>query len=231
MKSDPDLTILLPARNEAGAIGLLLDEIKRKVEVPHTVLVCNNGSTDETESIAVDKGARVIHASQKGKGNTVRAALLHVTTPYVVIIDADCTYPPAHANLVYESLWSHADVAIGCRTFKEKGSMSTINLIGNWLLSLLASVLYRKRVYDVCSGMWGFRKEVLDEFVLTSKGFTLEAELFINVASNGYRLHQVPIVYRKRADGTTTKLRVIDGFKIGWFLLRGRCKMRRQVHH
>ena len=85
-------------------------------------------------------------------------------------------------------------------------------------------MLYKKRIKDVCCGLWGFRKETLDKFYPRSEGFTLEAELFIEVIKHKCRMIQIPINYRSRQDGSKTKLKVWDGFKIGWFLIKRRFK-------
>ncbi len=63
---------------------------------------------------------------------------------------------------------------------------------------------------------------MLSRYKLSSNGFTLEADLFINTVKGKYRLAQIPIEYRARLDGSVAKLSVKDGFKIGWFLIRGR---------
>jgi dolichol-phosphate mannosyltransferase len=212
------LTILLPAHNEAITIGTLLDEIVREIVISHEVLVIDNASTDDTASIALEKGAAVCFVDAKGKGNAVREALRDITTPYVIMMNSDGTYPPAYSHLIYELLGYGHKVVLGCRTFYDKGSMSILNGLGNWALSLGASILYRKRVYDLCSGMWGFNTEVLKSFTLTSTGFTLEADLYINTIRGKHKLVQIPIGYRARPDNSHTKLKLLDGFKIGWFL-------------
>lgn len=218
---NPDLTILLPAHNEADVIGRLLDEIKQEVATPHVVLVCDNLSTDTTARVAAEGGATVVHGPLIGKGNAVRSALPHITTPYVVMMNADYTYSATYVDLIYELLRGSNDVVVGYRSLVESGSMTHTNSIGNWLLSMIASMLYRKRIYDLCSGMWGFRKEALDKFTLTSSGFSLEADLFTNLVKNGCKLEQIPISYRRRMGGAP-KLHVLDGLKIGLFLLRRR---------
>ncbi len=76
---------------------------------------------------------------------------------------------------------------------------------------------------DVCSGMWGFRKESLEKFNLVSNGFTLEADLFVNSIANKCVIFQTPIHYRKRSGGSP-KLKIWDGFKIAWFLVKERFK-------
>ena len=121
-------------------------------------------------------------------------------------------------------LKKNADVVMGYRRCKQTGSMTFINSIGNHVLSFLAGVLYDYWVKDVCTGMWGFRREVLEKYNLTSNGFTLEADLFVNAMKNKNAVRQLPISYRARPDGSHAKLKVRDGFAIGWFLIKSKFK-------
>lgn len=217
-----EITVILPAYNEEQAIGRVIDEI-RSLPIECKILVGDNASTDMTQHIAWGKGVELFYIQEKGKGNVIKVLLRHVDTPYVVMVNADYTYPLSYAMTIHQLLsLSRADVVMGYRNIKEKDSMTLTNSLGNWCLSLLASILYGKRVYDVCTGMWGFKTDGLKKFSLTSEGFTLEADLFTNVIKNKCRVEQIPIAYRARLDGSKTKLKVRDGFKIAWFLIKRR---------
>lgn len=217
-----DLTIILPAYNEERSIGLVIDEI-RALPIECSILVGDNNSTDKTFYEAYNKSITARIIKERGKGNVVQKLIKEVETPYVVMVNADYTYPLKYIQLIYHLLrMEHYDVVIGCRVFKDKGSMSLLNSIGNFLLSLWASILYRKGVSDLCSGMWGFRTDKLKEFSLTSPGFTLEADFFSNAVKHKCKIVQIPIGYRARLDGSKAKLRVWDGLKIAWFLLKRR---------
>jgi len=215
-----DVTILIPALNEEKTIGKVIGE---STERGWIVLVGDNNSTDRTREVAMSRGVTPISVPERGKGHTIRELISHIDTPKTIMIDADYTYPTRDAQRVLETL-EGCDVVIGYRKYRERGSMPFLNVIGNHLLSLLASVLYGRRVHDICSGLWSFRSSMLKEFSLVSGGFTLEADLFVNVVRNKCRLKQIPIGYRARPDGSKPKLRISDGLKIGWFLIKGRFK-------
>ena len=216
-----EVTILLPTYNEEKSIAKVLDEIPASCKI----LMGDGISTDRTRHIARSKGVEPIKIYAKGKGSAIRELIKYVDTPYTIMVNADFTYPLSYSHTIYHLLSkSGADVVIGYRHVKEKDSMSFTNSLGNWLLSLSASVLYEKRVYDVCTGMWGFKTEVLKRFSLTSTHFTLEADLFVNSVRSKCRIEQIPVAYRARLEGSKAKLKVLDGFRIGWFLLRRRFK-------
>ena len=215
------VTVLLPAFNEEKAIGKVIQEIKG-LSLDYGILVVDNKSTNGTKAGATALGVNVLYEGEKGKGNAVRAGFKHIKTPYVVMIDSDFTYPAKHLPEVIRSLDNGADVVIGYRNKRAKGSMSRMNIIGNWGLSMLASILYGVYVRDVCSGMWGFRRSVLSRYKLSSNGFTLEADLFANTIRGKYKLVQIPIEYRARLDDSVAKLSIKDGFKIASFLIKKR---------
>jgi glycosyltransferase involved in cell wall biosynthesis len=212
------LVVILPALNEELAIGKLIDEIHKFTDAD--IIVANNGSTDNTEGIAISKGARVINIKARGKGNAIREAFKLVEYPYCVVMDSDYTYPPKYIPSILAELIDGADIVMGYRLWKKPNSMPLVNSIGNGILSILASIFYRHAIYDTCTGMWGFKKEAIAQFNLTSVGFTLEADLLDNVKYNNHKLVQIPIGYRPRLNGSKAKLRISDGFKIAWYLIK-----------
>src|SRR5574343_230429 len=223
----PKTVILLPALNEELAIGKVLEEIRGEVKTPHFVVVVDNGSTDRTAEIAKGMGATVLTVKVRGKGNGVRngiAALLSEFCPVewdrLVMLDSDFTYPARYIDSVASGL-SESSVVIGVRHTKEEKAMTKINVLGNKVLSGMTSAVYGVRVRDVCSGLWGFRREVLEKFSLTSSGFALEVDFLANAWRNGCRIGQIEIEYRARLDGSKAKLKVKDGLRIGWYIVRG----------
>ncbi len=114
-------------------------------------------------------------------------------------------------------------VVIGSRLRgkRERGAIRPLNLIGNYLLTWLANILYQTRISDLCSGYWGFRREVIRNIVLTAERFQLEAELLTQVAKKGYAIAEIPIYYRHR-EGKAKLGSLKDGIEIGWMLLARR---------
>lgn len=223
----PEITIILPTLNEAKAISKVIQEI-RLLPIKCQIFVVDGLSTDDTPAIALDLGVPVFYEKRKGKGVAFRTVLKHIDTPYIVMIDADGTYPVDAIVSFCEAL-SEYDIVKGDRKWLENGAMTKTHRFGNYMISLLASILFQHRTRDVCSGMWAFRKECLDKFNLTSAGFTLEADLFINTVRTGCTLKELPIEYKKRIQGDKAKLMMRDGFEIGWFLIKRRLQRRKTI--
>lgn len=212
-----DTTFLIPAYNEENSIGILLNEIK--LTYPKSkIIVVDNNSNDNTAKIAKRKGAKLLYEQKQGKGYAITKGFQHVKSKFAVMLDADNTYYPKDARkLLYHLKKNDADVILGSRLNgkREAGSITKLNLFGNHILSLTASLLFCK-VSDVCTGYWAFKKKVIDRILeegINSHGFEIEAELFIKIHNNDFKIIETPISYGNRID--SPKLQSIsDGFKI-----------------
>ena len=225
----PSISIILPARNEELTIGKVIDEIPRQALEREgyqvDVLVVDNNSSDRTKQIAQEKAATVIVEQRRGKGRAMRAAFRKVEADYIFMLDADYTYPATYIPEMVKIL-KHFPVVIGSRLKgqREKGAMRQLNLIGNHLLTWLANILYQTKISDLCTGYWGFRREVIQNISLTAEGFQLEAEILTQLAKKGYVIAEIPIYYRQR-EGKAKLAGLKDGIRIGRMLLSKRFRV------
>jgi glycosyltransferase involved in cell wall biosynthesis len=224
--SQPEILIVLPTLNEEPTIGRVIDEIPRSslegAGYRVKLLVVDGNSTDRTRQIAKSKGAGIVNERRKGKGIAVSRALSTLESDFIFMIDADYTYPAGYIPDMLKLLDEHhAVIGSRMRGRRQKGAMSRLNLVGNYLLSLIATVFYGKKISDVCSGFWGFRGEVIKNLPLRATAFDLEAEIFSQLARRGYSIAEIPIDYRRRS--SPPKLRSLrDGTRIGWALITRR---------
>lgn len=219
------VTVVLPARNEEEAIGPTLRSIPkdtlRTAGYDVQTMVLDGHSDDRTRDIVYKHGgATVVFEEQLGKARALINARELFAGDYVVMLDADGTYPPEAIPRVLAPLaWDEADVVMGARRPQE-GSMSLLHKFGNVLLSSLASLLYGRRCRDLCTGMWGFRSEALHALPLRSHRFELEAEMFALASRLDLRIEEVAIDYLPRKG--SSKLTMSDALRIVWWLLRSR---------
>lgn len=222
------VTLVLPAKDEEAGIGATLRALPLATLAAQgfatEVLVLDGQSRDRTRAIAEAWGARVVGQREPGKGVAVRTARARMRGDFVVMLDADATYPPdAIPGVVDVLARGEADVVLGSRSkgCVAPGAMGRVNAVGNRALSALASVLYLRRCSDVCTGLWGFTGRALRDLPLESRGFELEVELFGRSARAGLRVAEVPVDYLPRRGGTKLS-RTRDGLRIGWWLVRTR---------
>ncbi len=227
-----EVCVILPALNEVGTIGRVIDEIPREEMERRgyqtNIIVIDNGSRDGTGEVAREKGARVIVEPRRGKGIAIRTAFAALSGDFVFILDADYTYPATHIPQMLE-LWEGGyDVVMGSRMRgqREDGAISKLNLIGNRLLVFAANRLYGTSISDLCTGCWSLRGEVVRDLNLAALGFDVEANMFVEIAKKGYRIGEIPIHFRRRT--TPSKLGSLkDGLKIGRMLIKKRFRSRR----
>lgn len=223
----PSITILLPAKNEESGIEATFDSLPigrlRELGYPVDVLVADGRSRDRTRELASRYGARVIQQFGSGKGRAVRHALDLARGDYVVMLDADATYPGQAIPAFVAMLEEGYDVVMGSRFqgLIEDDAMKRVNRIGNRALSLLATTLYGRKCTDVCTGMWAFRRDLVGSLNLTSTHFEVEAELFARSAKAKLKMVELPIRYSKR-EGVTKLGSVRDGIRIGAALFKHR---------
>lgn len=221
------IAIILPSLNEESTIGKVIDEIPMKAlekEGYHvSVVVVDNNSSDRTREIAKEKGASILIEKQKGKGAAVRTGLQAAKADFIFMLDADYTYPATYIPEMLEILRHGPHVVLGTRLRGqcEKGAISLLNMVGNYLLTFMANTLFQTTISDLCTGYVGLRQEVIPNLKLSAKGFEFEAELFTELAKKGYHIAEVPIYYRRR-EGKSKLSNFKDGIKIGLKLITGR---------
>jgi dolichol-phosphate mannosyltransferase len=220
------VAVVIPTLNEERSIGTVIDDVPvgdlRKNGFKTAVYVIDGRSVDHTRDIAVQKGAQVITEQRRGKGVALQTAFRAVEADYVIVVDGDNTYPISVATEMLRLLQTN-DVVIGSRLkgYIEPGAMTRLNVLGNTLLTLLARSLFRTRVTDVCTGLWGFRDDAIRRLELEAQGFEVEADMYSECALKGLSIAEIPIHYRARADHA--KLAALrDGLRIGVFLCRKR---------
>jgi len=219
------VAVLIPTLNEERSIGKVIDAVPvgdlLQDGLETTVYVVDGRSTDHTREIAVEKGAQLILEEHEGKGSAVQTAFKLISADYVIMVDGDDTYPIDEAAEIVRRLQTH-DVVVGSRLKGriEPGAMTRVNIVGNTLLTLFGRLLFYANVSDVCTGLWGFRREAIRRLELGAEGFDLEADLFAECVLKGCSIAEIPITYRARHD--CPKLAVRDGFRIGACLLKKR---------
>lgn len=226
------ITFIIPAFNEEKTIGNVIEKIPYK-ELKERgfrveVIVVDDGSNDNTEKIALSKGAFVIkHKKNEGKGIAVYNAFKNLSqkSEFVVMIDADDTYDPRESVKFIDLLKKNScDVVIGSR-FQgkiEKGAFSAINKFGNIFFTFLVKFAYNIKISDSCSGFIAWKRNVVDDLLKFCRGdgFSIEMEMLTKTKKLNYEIRTVPISYRKRNYGKSTLHPLEDGSKIFFTLLK-----------
>lgn len=216
------LSIILPAKNEAAAIGATVEKIHAQLlETDAEVLVVNDGSTDNTVAVAEAAGARVVHHPySKGNGAAIKTGARAAQGEVLVFMDADGQHDPADIPRLLDKLNQGHDMVVGAR---QKGSQASVGRgLANGLYNRLASWMTGHKVEDLTSGFRAVRADKFREFLyLLPNGFSYPTTSTMAFFRAGYSVAYVPIHAAKRIGKSHIRL-LRDGtrflliiFKIG----------------
>lgn len=191
------ISVVLPAKNEAGAIEQTIKGIKG-LELVHEIIVINDGSTDSTKEIAETAGAKVIsHPYSKGNGAAIKTGARNATGNIIVFMDADGQHDANDILKLIEKIEQGYDLVVGAR---QKGSQASIGRgIANKLYNNLATYMSDHPVEDLTSGFRAVRAEKFREFIyLLPNGFSYPTTSTMAFFRAGYSVSYVPIHAAKR---------------------------------
>jgi GT2 family glycosyltransferase len=163
--------------------------------------------------IAKNIGAEIAFQDGVGKGNAIAKALEHISlgVKYVVLTDADYTYPAEYVPEMMEILENNPQVGMVCgNRFSgelEPKAVRSSFYFGNKLLAFAHSLFNGVSMHDPLTGLRVIRAELLRDWAVKSQGFDIEVELNRRVERKGYTIVEVPIRYRQRLGEKKLKMR------------------------
>lgn len=211
------IAVLIPCYNESKTIKKVVEDFKG-ILPEATIYVYDNNSTDGTDMIARDAGAKVRYEFQQGKGNVIRRMFRDIDAECYIMADGDDTYPAETAremvNLVLEK---KVDMVVGDRlssTYFSENKRPFHNF-GNSLVRKSINILFKNDIKDIMTGYRAFSYQFVKTFPVLSKGFEIETEMSIHAVDKNMYVEDVIINYRDRPKGSESKLNTYsDGFKV-----------------
>jgi dolichol-phosphate mannosyltransferase len=204
--------IIIAAMNEEEGIGLTISEFQEYLGYPN-VLVVDGRSIDRTVEVAKTLGAIVVFQDGQGKGDAIAKALVFsdLLFDYVVITDADYTYPAEYVPEMIRILNENPDVGMVCgNRFNgdvDPEALHNIFHLGNRVISWWHNVFNGVHLEDPLTGLRVVRSGILRGWKVKSKGFDIEVELNHHVERQGYAIVEIPIHYRQRVGEKKLKVR------------------------
>jgi glycosyltransferase involved in cell wall biosynthesis len=206
------IQVIIAALNEEPGIGLTIVELSENLHPKH-VLVVDGNSSDRTVEIAKNCGANILLQDGFGKGDAISKALkfADLNVDYVVLTDADYTYPAEYVPEMIEILEQNPHVGMVCGN-RFNGHLDTKALrsafyFGNRFLAFVHNMLNGVALRDPLTGLRVIRAEILKDWSVKSKGFDVEVELNHQVERKGFEIIEVPIKYRQRLGEKKLKIR------------------------
>ncbi len=216
------VSLVLPAYNEESAVGNVVCEFRNALEatgLPFEILVVDDGSSDRTADVASDAGATIVRSPQNlGYGIALRRGIVASRYPYVLICDADGTYPPSAIEDLIR-LAEHFNMVVAARTgrqFRGRG----VRALARTGLRVFSSFVVGRRIPDVNSGYRIFRKApCVGYFGMLSPGFSFTTGLTLAMISDARAVAFVPVDYAKRIGSSKVRF-VRDTLRITQVLIQ-----------
>ena len=213
--SIPDLSIVIPALNEAENLRLLLPLIREVIDelgVRAEIIVVDGGSSDDSKSVVTQLNARLVEQTERGYGGALLAGFAAASAPYIATMDADLSHPPVFLKDFWQER-SYSEVLIASRYVAGgQADMAMGRRILSTLLNRTYALLLGLKLRDLSSGFRMYDRKVLRTLDLRARDFDVLEEILVRIYINGGRIREVPFHYQARQSGKShAKL-----IKFGW---------------
>jgi glycosyltransferase involved in cell wall biosynthesis len=210
-----DVAVVIPAFNEHNGVGPTVDRVRAALAgtpLSFEIVVIDDGSTDATAEQAERHGGRVIRLPENGGyGAALKTGILQSRSEYVLIIDADGTYPPETIPALLARM-KDADMAVGARAANDT-SIARARRPAKKVLSLLASYLAGRCIPDLNSGLRVMRRSVLMEFLhILPSGFSFTTTITLALLCNNYLVTYLPIACAPRVGSSKLRAKEFTAF-------------------
>ena len=221
--SAPEVSVVMPCLNESLTLGTCIQKALATFKsrgINGEVIVADNGSTDGSQAIAIDLGARVVPVQTKGYGSALRTGIAAARGRLVVMGDSDDSYDFTQLGDFVDKLNDGFDLVMGNR-FQggiRPGAMPLLHrYLGNPGLSWLGRLFFKCPVGDFQCGLRGFRKEAIDRLQLRTLGMEFSTEMVVKATLFNLRIAEIPTTLSPDGRDRAPHLRT---WRDGWRYLR-----------
>ena len=218
-----ELSVVMPCLNEAETLAVCIDKAHAALAangIAGEVVIADNGSTDGSQEIAEEHGARLVPVPVRGYGAALNAGILAAHGKYVLMGDADDSYEFQHIPRFLAALRGGADLVMGNR-FKggigPKAMPPLHKYLGNPVLSFLGRTLFHAPIGDFHCGMRAFSKDAYERLALRTTGMEFASEMVVKASLMGQTIVEVPTTLQKDGRSRPPHLKT---WRDGWRHLR-----------
>ncbi len=193
-----ELSVVMPCLNEAATVGICVKKAIDALEkhgIRGEVIIADNGSTDGSQQIAREMGARVVPVERRGYGSALQTGIAAALGQFVLMGDADDTYDFSQLNEFVDKLREGYDLVMGNR-FRGKilpGAMPPLHrYLGSPVLTGLGRLFFKSSVRDFHCGLRAFRKDAIERLGLRTMGMEFASEMIVKAAAFGLRVTEIP---------------------------------------
>jgi hypothetical protein len=218
-----EVSVVMPCLNEARTVAWCVAKAQTclaRLGVSGEVIVADNGSTDGSQDIARQHGARVVNVQRKGYGSAIQGGIAAAAGKFIIMGDADDSYDFTQLDPFIERLRQGDDLVMGNR-FKggiKPGAMPWLHrYIGNPILTGILNLFFCTPIGDAHCGLRGFRKDAYERLGLTTPGMEFASEMVVKASLHKQKISEVPTTLSPDGRNRPPHLR---SFRDGWRHLR-----------
>jgi len=193
-----ELSIVMPCLNEAETLATCIGKARDYLErhkIAGEVLIADNGSSDGSQEIATNSGARVVPIPERGYGSALRGGIAAAKGQYIIMGDADDSYDFTNLSPFLEKLRQGYDLVMGNR-FQggiKPGAMPVLHkYLGNPVLTWLGRLFFGSPCGDFHCGLRGFSKRAIEQLNLRTTGMEFASEMVVKASLYGLKITEVP---------------------------------------
>ncbi len=219
--------LVIPVFNEAENLPLLFSRLE-KLLLKANIIFVDNGSTDGSlQLLKAFSGAHIIsHVHNEGYGASIKDGIEAGKNSHIVIMDADCEYPPECIPDLLQAMEHHEIVYASRFLQSAAGTMPWLKAKGNQMVSEAFNILFHQQVTDLYTGCKALRRQCLKNIKLEQPGFEHVLELSAKLAVQGYRIHEIPVKFSPRQNGQSKMRHVAETAKFFYWLLQYRYQLK-----
>lgn len=222
-----DVSIVIPTREEAANITLVLDELGAAMSASpyaYEVIIVDEHSKDKTDEIAARYPfVKVIYNTNgPGKGAALRCGFDIARGQYMVMMDADYSHDANDLPAMIETAKRTNGLVVGSRIYGGSAEYTPVRAFGNIMLTYLFGVCHGRFLSDALNGFKAFQRDIYDHFEYTSKAFEIEIELLANALRMGRTITEIPSHERARFGGVPKSSVIRHGTRFAWRILAER---------
>jgi len=216
------VSVIIPTLNEAGNILEALITIDKELAYPKEIIVVDGDSTDGTKEIVKDANCRLIVEPRRGYGIALRIGMKHAKGDVVVMVDGDGTYEVKHINrLLDKMIKNNAELCLATRMYDPNKAMGLMNFVGNKVITFCFNMLYKQSLSDSQSGFRAISHSAIEKVDLSEEDMAFATEMLVKFAKKGFKMVEIPTVYKTRKYGKTKLRKLKSGIEIFTTMFRG----------
>ena len=218
---EPDrIDVIVPVFNEEEGLPEFLERITN-LDLTLNLICIDNASTDNSLTLLKEAGGIEIieHTTNEGYGASLRDGMRAATAEKIIIIDADCEYPPEAIPALASALDEH-QVVYASRFLDDRNKgMGKLKMYGNKIISALFNLLFSQKVTDLYTGSKGFRRSAIIDLKMERDGFEHVLEVAARLAKRGVMIQEVAVDFRARSTGRSKMSHIPETLKYLYLLI------------